>query len=90
MKQIPDDPIIRSMERTGYPPFMTRCLNKMVKNGSDDEIDWEDDEIDGENDRDERSIQTDQGRPFFACYRRTGAAEHSGDKQAEGRDRIDH
>lgn len=30
MKQIPDDPTIRSMERTGYPPFMTECLNRFV------------------------------------------------------------
>lgn len=34
MKQIPDDPIIRCMERTGYPPWW-----------KDDDEWWEDDEF---------------------------------------------
>lgn len=34
--QIPDCPIIRSMERTGYPPWM--------------DADWQDDEEEGEDD----------------------------------------
>lgn len=34
MKQIPDDPIIRCMERTGYPPWW-----------KDSDEDWDDDEF---------------------------------------------
>jgi len=34
MEQIPNDPIIRSIERTGYPPWM--------QDGGYEDEDWED------------------------------------------------
>lgn len=45
MIQIADDPIIRSMERTGYPPWLRSDWD------DDEEDDYdEEDECDGEND----------------------------------------
>lgn len=41
MREIPDDPIIRWMERTGYPPWYR-------------ETDFEDEDFDEEGDDDER------------------------------------
>lgn len=37
MINIPDDPIIRCMERTGWPPWMQN-------GGYDDDEEWEDDD----------------------------------------------
>lgn len=36
MREIPDDPIVASMLKTGYPPWM--------QGWEDDEDDWEEDE----------------------------------------------
>lgn len=38
---IPEDPIISCIERTGYPPWMQDRPNE---EGWDDEDDWDDDE----------------------------------------------
>lgn len=38
MIQIPDDPIVRCMERTGYPPWM--------QTGWEDDEEWEGDDAD--------------------------------------------
>lgn len=47
MVQIPDDPIIRSMEATGWPPWMLR--------------DWEDDEEQEEDDGEEWNNSVHRG-----------------------------
>lgn len=45
MLQIPDDPIISCMERTGYPPWFI-----YPEYGANDEVDEEDDQIEPEED----------------------------------------
>ena len=47
MEQVPDDPIVRSIERTGYPPLWYRISDK-----ERDIPDYFDDEFDGEEDSD--------------------------------------
>ena len=42
MQLIPDDPIVRSMERTGYPPWIR-----------EDPPDWEDEQDETENKQEE-------------------------------------
>ena len=48
MMQIPDDPMIRCVERTGYPPFMTQVECIFVKNDDECEVDGKDEENDGD------------------------------------------
>ena len=36
MKQIPDDPIIRCIERTGYPPWWDDCVDDEEDFGGED------------------------------------------------------
>lgn len=42
MRDIPDDPIIRYIERTGYPPWLSKpqmdyCLDEWEENEEDDD-----------------------------------------------------
>ena len=47
MEQVPDDPIVRSIEETGYPPWWYRTKEKWL-----DIPDYFEDEFDGEEDGD--------------------------------------
>ena len=82
MLNIPDDPIIACMERTGYPPWHFGCgsgwpLIGGRNDGYDDRYDDEEDEEDGE---EEDEYFFDQG---------VTKTEHPQEKVTETRNRRD-